>query len=163
MASCDICGGISNLRAIVEGAEINVCPRCSRFGQILRPANSRFQSQSNTFNLPEVELVQNYGKLISTSRTSAGLSLQDVAHKLNLREKDLIHFEEGKIKPTEKDCRKLESLLHIVLMKQEPNEEQREQKGQKEQARPTQTTIARPTNSKVLTLADVVVIKDKRK
>ena len=145
MVSCDICGAPSNLSAVVEGAAINVCMRCSRYGKVVNEprqyANRPIEIQR------EINLISGYGKVISNARITSGLTLDQLALKLNLREKDLLHFEEEKAKPTEKDCQKIGMFLKIQLIK--PTET-------------VQPTAPRRTTSRELTLADVVVIKDKR-
>ncbi|MFH0713319.1 MAG: multiprotein-bridging factor 1 family protein [Candidatus Micrarchaeota archaeon] len=149
MASCDICGRPAGLRAVVEGAEMDVCSACSRYGKLLNMSRDSPSISLNSAPLPqqqEIELVNNYGKLIFNVRNALGLSLEELGRKLNIREKDLLHFEEEKAKPTEKDVAKIGAFLRINLLK---NVEVQEQSGKKAFA-------------KGLTLGDVVVIKDKR-
>ena len=151
MSSCDICGKPADVRAIVEGAEVNVCPRCARFGKVVNKLSNQPTQYTSEYSavtiLPEVELARGYGKLIETARIASGFSRIDLAKKLNMREADLLHFEEEKRKPTEPDARKLEAVLKIKLL----SASQFEPSGEKK------------SGAKPLTLGDVIVIKDKRR
>lgn len=165
MVSCDICGKLASMQAVVEGAAMDVCLTCSRFGKVAsRPTGSgnsgnfgNFgndgQSERQQFQRPvekEVQFVNGFGKLIASARVDVGFSRGDLAKKLNMRDLDLLHFEEEKFKPTEIEAKKLESVLKIKLVVE---------RGQV-QASPVRLN---PMAGKTLTLADVVVIKDKRK
>jgi len=75
--------------------------------------------------------------------------MSELALKINLKERDLLHFEEEKAKPTEKEVSKLGSFLRINLLKASTTQ--------------AEQPSAKKMSSKELTLADVVVIKDKRK
>lgn len=147
MSSCDVCGKLASMRAVIEGAEVNVCPLCSRFGRVIQA--SRQQAQFIASREPEVQLIKGYGKAIETSRTALGFSRHDLAKKLNMREADLLHFEEEKVKPAEAEAKKLEAVLKIRLLR---SSEQAETE-----------VSAKKAPGKALTLGDVVVIKDKRK
>ncbi len=152
MVSCDICGKPANMQAVVEGATMDVCPMCSRFGKVVSHSSAGNNDQRRNFQRPaerEVQLANGFGKLIRDAREDMGFSRTDLAKKLNMRELDLLHFEEQKFKPTESEAKKLESVLKIRLVE--------ESKTASEIVRPKMST------SKVLTLADVIVIKDKRK
>lgn len=146
MPTCDICGSVSSMRAVVEGAEVNVCNRCSRYGKLVSQQYGYGQASQRPA-LPEVELVNGFGKIITIAREKQGFSRSDLAKKLNMREADLLHFEEGKFKPTEHEAKKLESTLKIRILTSSPV--------------PENTPVKRPI-SKLITLGDVVVIKDKR-
>ncbi len=175
MVSCDICGKLASMQAVVEGATMDVCLSCSRFGKsVSRPASGgnsgnsdnrgnfgnfgnggqsgHQQFQRQQVAETEVRLVSGFGKLIASGREEAGFSRVDLAKKLNMRELDLLHFEEEKFKPTEGEAKRLESVLKIKLVGE---------------SKTANDVLLRPkmsmSGSKTLTLADVVVIKDKRK
>lgn len=149
MPSCDICGKLANMRAVVEGAEVNVCPMCSRYGKVLRAPTVQRGGFASSQSAAEVELVNGYGKLIEAGRTTAGFSREQLAKKLNMREADLLHFEEGKLKPTEAEAKKLEAVLKIRILSSD--------------SPVSQQPLANKPISKALTLGDVIIIKDKRK
>ncbi len=157
MSSCDICGRPAALEALVEGARINVCNACSPFGKVTRKPSSSSSGTAVTsasvrsaknIGAPQTEtlLVEGFGKIIQNNREKSGYSRQELAHKLNMREADLRHFEEEKVKPNEAETRKLQTMLKLNLFT-------------------TQQEQYTETSKKpgALTLADVVVIKDKRK
>ncbi|MFH1247394.1 MAG: multiprotein-bridging factor 1 family protein [Candidatus Micrarchaeota archaeon] len=154
MATCDICGKPAGLSAIVEGAQVNVCNNCSRFGKLLSQPHV-YGSSAKSSQRPlekEVQLVNGFGKLICSARESLGFSCVDLAKKLNMREADLLHFEESKFKPTEVEAKKIESILKIKLIVEKDSQ------SEKSTAIPQKKGL-----SSHVTLGDVVVIKDKRK
>ncbi|MBI4406808.1 TIGR00270 family protein [Candidatus Micrarchaeota archaeon] len=144
MSSCDICGRPGSLQALVEGAKVNVCNACSPFGKVTN--RQAIATSAKGISQRETYLVDGFGKIIQNSREKAGYGRQELAQKLNMREADLRHFEEEKVKPSEADARKLQTMLKINLFAT-----LQEQHGE---------THKKPN---ALTLADVVVIKDKRK
>ncbi len=146
MSSCDICGKLASMQAIVEGAEVNVCARCSGYGKIT--SAQREQRFAASTRVQEVQLVSGYGKVIQKAREQFRFSRDELAKKLNMREADLQHFEEEKFKPTEAEARKLSVLLKVNLISL--NEEAAKEPAKK-------------LGSRALTLGDVVIIKDKRR
>ncbi len=149
MASCDICGSLSSMQAIVEGAEMNVCARCSRFGKVVNVVQVQKRATGTSGTLgsrAELEVVRGYGKAIQAGREAHSWTREELAKRLNMREADLLHFEEEKFKPSDREAKKLEAVLKVKLL--EPNQE----------AEPEKKLVMK----RELTLGDVVVIKDKR-
>ncbi len=150
LASCDICGKPAVGRAIVEKAEVNVCNVCARYGRMLSTPRQQAAAAHLPMSQKEVLLVQGYGVVISRARTAVGLTRMELAAKLNLREKDVEHFEAEKTKPTDGDVRKLENFLKIKLLT--------------ESIAVAPAAVQRSRSSfSGITLADIVEIKDKRK
>lgn len=153
MVSCDICGKPAVGRAIVEGAEVAVCPSCAQHGRMLTTPQQR------QVNVPqsqrEVSLVQGFGHVISRARTAQGLSKVELAAKLNIAERDIEHFESEKIKPMEKDVRKLEAFLKVKLVEADA--------AAVGVGSPTQRPTVKKGSLGPITLADIVEIKHAKK
>ncbi len=144
MVSCEICGKPASLTAIVEGAELEVCNNCAKYGKVKEaPRHVTFQEFRQE---KEFEIIQGYGNLIQTKRLELGLSREELAKKLNLKESTLKNYEDGRFKPTQIDVEKLEAILKIKLLT-----EIQQEKTQKKKI------------SGSLTIGDVIIIKDKRK
>ncbi|MGC9113567.1 MAG: helix-turn-helix domain-containing protein [Candidatus Micrarchaeia archaeon] len=158
---CDVCGKPAIGEAIIEGARVLVCANCAKYGKIVSHPKPR-ATPLTPFTAPaktpkEFELVDGYGALIRGARQSLGLSLKELGQKLGIREQELQKMEEEKLKPTEKDCRKLETFLKIKLLLEATPEESPEELAKKLEQIKRQS---KPSNA--VTLADLVEIKVKK-
>jgi len=125
---CDLCGSEENLfKAIVEGAELNTCQKCSKFGKVLRrisPERKVNKPQSTQRieivkkTAPEELLVENYSQLIRSSRERMGLKQEELAKKISEKESLLHNFETGKTRPSLKTAKKLEKFFKIELIEE---------------------------------------------
>ena len=152
LVDCDICGKPAVGRAIVETAEVNVCNFCARYGRALSTPRQQAAAAHLPVSQKEVLLVQGYGNAISRARTAVGLTRMELGAKLNLREKDIEHFEAEKAKPTQSDVKKLESFLRIKLLTDSDSP-----------GFTASVSTVKRSSLGAITLADIVEIKDKRK
>jgi len=165
---CEMCGetirGIPKLIR-VEGAELQVCSRCGKFGtevqQSRRPdirhAPSRVVSGSKApavslttqrkrdmFDYMEGEIVDDYADRVKRARMEKGLSQKDLALQLMVRELLIKKIEKGELIPEEEVRKKLEKFLGIKLVDMVTNDAEK-----KAQTKITQTlgdlTIIRKT------------------
>ena len=114
---CDICGRPAIGEAFVEGARVRVCSQCARHGRMIaQPTPTPSKTLAPKPLAPELELVEDYGKTIRKAREARGLSLEQLGQQLGIRAQEIQHMEEGKLRPPEKDCRKLEAFLKIKLL-----------------------------------------------
>lgn len=158
MASCEMCGSSGQMFiAIIEGAQLSVCEKCSGLGKIIKQAPPAFQKEkrkppSSQARPPQKRTVQvivgDYAKRIRQARERSGLSQKEFAMKLNERESVIAHLENGQSKPSVDSARKLERSLGIKLI-ESVEEEVQESEDSEDQERSGGT----------LTLGDVIKIR----
>ncbi len=121
---CEICGKReAYFKVEIEGAEISTCKVCSRGAKILGTLKEEtFQEKLEA--KPEVgeeeEIVENYGEIIKKARMKKGLSLEELAKKINERESYLRHVEREEMLPNDALIKKLEKELNIKLKESVP-------------------------------------------
>jgi putative transcription factor len=152
----------------VEGAELQVCIRCGKFGtevqqvrrtDVQRPAARPAQGtrapaatimpaqrKRDMFDYMEGEIVEDYADRVKKARMEKGLSQKDLALQLMVRELLIKKIEKGELIPEEEVRKKLEKVLSIKLVDIISADAER-----KTQAKITQT------------LGDLTVIRKSRK
>ncbi|MFZ0183054.1 MAG: multiprotein bridging factor aMBF1 [Methanoregula sp.] len=152
----------------VEGAELQVCSRCGKFGtevqqprrtDVQRPATGRAapgarapavtapaQRKRDMFDYMEGEIVEDYADRVRRSRMEKGLSQKDLALQLMVRELLIKKIEKGELIPEEEVRKKLEKVLGIKLVDMVADDAEK-----KTQAKITQT------------LGDLTIIRKARK
>jgi len=152
---CDICGKDgTNVKAIIEGSEMNVCNSCSKFGKVIksydRPFKKRFdkkfkknENQKTPNEVSEDFIVENYAKIIKQKRESLNLTLEELSNKLNEKESLIQKIESGHLRPNFVVAKKLQNFLKIRLI--ESFKEKKIEPKTKE--------------SQVLTIGDLIKIK----
>jgi len=151
----------------IEGAKLNVCPRCRRLGKLISSNQNNFRSsslyqqnsgykQSSSSKSPslkeEFELVENYGHKIKNARDSAGLTLNDLAKKIFEKESFLDRIEKQKTRPPQNVITKIEKELGIVLLEQVSSQTPNEQ-----------IQFSKKQFSSAITLGDILEIEKKKK
>ena len=138
---CEMCGetirGAAKL-VRVEGAELQVCTKCEKFGtevqQVRRtdlvrpgaaaprpgrtattvvPADRR---KRDLFDYMEGEIVEDYAARIRKARMDKGLSSKDLAMQIKEREHLIKKIENSELIPEEDVRKKLEKILEIRLI-----------------------------------------------
>ncbi|HWG90398.1 MAG TPA: multiprotein bridging factor aMBF1 [Candidatus Thermoplasmatota archaeon] len=131
---CEMCGKDfpSLRRAIVEGALINVCGGCVRFGveqvghqaevtgkskvvEAIQSRQTRMKAR-DIYNEMEEALVEDYVTLIRQARTRRGLTPEQLSEKLSEKRSTIAHVESGQLHPSDLLVKKLEKELGIKLM-----------------------------------------------
>jgi putative transcription factor len=121
MGICEICGRVTELYdAIVEGAMVKVCSRCSKHGNVVsvqRPSIKKVEVESitKTFDYIEV-IVDNYQELIKKGREKKGLNQEELAKAVAEKESIISQVEAGNMKPNFKLAKKLNVFLDIELL-----------------------------------------------
>lgn len=121
---CDICGkNHATAIAIVEGAEVGVCPKCARFGKVLHSLASIGDGSTGITGIvttrPPIEtedIIEGYGEIIRKRRESMGLPLAVIAEKISEKESYLKHIEHGTTMPSIAIAKKLEKELGVKLI-----------------------------------------------
>ena len=137
---CEMCGetirGTAKL-VRVEGAELQVCGRCEKYGtavqqpkrtDIHRPVAGPGQAarqapppptvrrKRDLFDYMEGEIVDDYSERIRHARMEKGLSQKDLAMQMKERELLIKKIEKGELIPEDSVRRKLEKALGIRLI-----------------------------------------------
>ncbi len=121
---CEICGKRKAKGEVsIEGAIIQACNICIKSSQVERAKPQkpfRFSKKDRIRPIKfeeEKEVVEGYGKLIREARRKKGLSIEELAKKINEKASYLNHVEKEEMLPDEKLVRKLERFLGIKLEK----------------------------------------------
>jgi putative transcription factor len=122
----------------VEGAELQVCTKCEKFGtevqqvrrtDIARPSTAAprpgrtpttvvpaERRKRDLFDYMEGEIVEDYAARIRKARMDKGLSSKDLAMQIKEREHLLKKIENSELIPEEDVRKKLEKILEIRLI-----------------------------------------------
>ena len=138
---CEMCGetirGAAKL-VRVEGAELQVCIKCEKFGtevqqvrctDIARPTTAAprpgrtatavvpaDRRKRDLFDYMEGEIVEDYAARIRKARMEKGVSTKDLAMQIKEREHLIKKIENGELIPEEAVRKKLEKVLEIRLI-----------------------------------------------
>jgi putative transcription factor len=118
---CELCGKETALfLAVVEGTQLQLCAECGRFGKILHPLKQASPAQKSApikrEPTPIERIVDDYAQRIRAAREKRGLTQEDFA-KLILVKESLVHkMETGHFEPPIDLARRLEKLLRITLV-----------------------------------------------
>jgi len=132
---CELCGkDITFCRKVtIEGVQLEVCSECAKFGveakkeepkeQGPRPIDTqRLEFRERRGKPKDVyesggkeELTDDYGVRIRNARSTRGMTLKDLAMKINERATVLSKVEAGQMTPDDKVVKKLEKELGIKL------------------------------------------------
>ena len=137
---CEMCGetihGTPKLIR-VEGAELQVCAKCGKFGtevqqprrtDLVRPAPRPgpagrgpvpavpAQRKRDMFDYMEGEIVEDYANRVRNARIEKGISQKDLALQMMVRELLIKKIEKGELIPEEEVRKKLEKVLGIKLV-----------------------------------------------
>ena len=135
---CEMCSSRqASYKADVEGAKLNVCEVCARYGKILgrvsAPAPVKKKAAQATAQPKLTETVQvirqDYARVIKSARERLGLTQENFAKRLTEKESLLHKVESGHMKPDLALARKLERALKISLVEQVELESMSEKKG----------------------------------
>lgn len=133
MSSCEMCGreGPTH-RAIVEGSMMNVCARCSKFGNVIevRPQKVELKAPVKVYSQPRrlpvkkeeaepiILVVADYASRVRLAREKALLTQEELAKVVAEKESIIQKVENSQFEPPLKLARKLEVFLKISLLKE---------------------------------------------
>lgn len=107
-------------KAEIEGTVLEVCESCLSFGEkIIEPEVLRRVRRIKTKPLVEEEtvFVDNYGKLILSTRKRMNLTREEFAKKINEKESVIKRVEAEQMMPNDALTKKIERFLGIKLTK----------------------------------------------
>ena len=138
---CEMCGATvagSLKTVLIEGAELQVCPNCARYGKEIQgktqprlhpmsgeiagrgslhtsPVSTQRQTR-DLFDRMGGEIVDDYAERVRTARMKRGLSQRDLAMELKIKELLVKKIEKGELIPEDETRKKLEEALEISLL-----------------------------------------------
>nr|MBA4404734.1 TIGR00270 family protein [Nanoarchaeum sp.] len=118
MGVCEICGKVSEVfDAIVEGAMVKVCGRCSKHGNVVSVQKKAISTkiEKDPFEYVDV-IVDNYAELIKEGREKKELNHEELAKAIAEKESTIAQVEAGNMKPNFKLAKKLAVFLNIELI-----------------------------------------------
>ncbi len=136
---CELCGKPINgkpVRVKIDGAPMDVCKDCSKFGKIQKvPKPSQYMQKKGKTKKrtnkpsrnyrkddePTEELVENYGTIIRNARESNNLSREQLGEKIFEKVSVISKIETEKMDPDLKLARKLEKALNIKIIEKNEN------------------------------------------
>ncbi|MEE8400602.1 MAG: multiprotein bridging factor aMBF1 [Candidatus Hydrothermarchaeaceae archaeon] len=125
--NCEVCGNPVErpVEADIEGVNMKVCSRCSRFGSITRGAPPKaqgvkprrpFKGTAPAAKEKVLECVDDYNTIIRTTREKKGMTREDLGRVLNEKASVIARLESGTMVPDIKLARKIESALRIKIL-----------------------------------------------
>jgi len=129
---CEICGREISWGYLVEieGARLVACAECAERGVIIRRISDRPRDKKaprrreEGTGEKEFVLVQDYGRRIRSARQGSGMTLEELAKKLHVREGYLRKIEDEELVPTDDLARRLEKILGVQLFEEVEEEEE---------------------------------------
>lgn len=166
MMICELCGRDATFlrKVTIEGVQLEVCSECAKFGveakkeepkeegpkpivtQRLEFRERRSKPKDVYETGSKEELADDYGARIRNARSKRGMTLKDLAMKINERATVLSKVESGQMTPDDKVVKKLENELGIKL---------------KEKV--TEVLTGKESKSASLSLADLITMQKAKK
>ncbi|MFH0979086.1 MAG: multiprotein bridging factor aMBF1 [Candidatus Woesearchaeota archaeon] len=121
---CELCGKEEALlRTSVEGIELMVCEKCSKYGKLLpnKPASLVVPSKKPERQREEPAqeiVVGNYAVLVKQAREALGLKQEEFANKISEKTSLIHNIESGRYQPPIELARKIERFLKIKLVEE---------------------------------------------
>src|SRR3989338_10920692 len=125
--NCEMCGSEGKLfKTLVEGSELSVCEKCSKFGKVISEIKTepekKQRKEYRVTTFPDKELIQiivpDYSEIIKKKREELGLKQEEFAKKINEKESMIHKIETGQFEPGIMLARKIEKFLRISLVEQ---------------------------------------------
>jgi len=113
MASCELCGKPATTKARIEGTILHVCSNCASFGTEIKAVAPKRQFVRP--EAPEMYMASDFGQQLRRAREKLGLTEEEAAKKLNIKESTLRHFEHATVQPDDATVKKLEKFYRIKL------------------------------------------------
>ena len=124
---CEVCGNpvygpVNTVQ--IDGSTLQVCLSCARLGNPVRPKKEASHqptlkppaAKKPTRMFEELELKEDYYKVIKQAREKLGLSQEALGRKINEKPSVIKLLESGKLKPDNMLARKLEHALKVQLL-----------------------------------------------
>lgn len=120
-----MCGRTADLlTADIEGVELKVCQNCAKYGKVKAGPRHYFKPAGRSFNKPlvlpketaEFKVVDNFNTILRSAREKSNLNQEDFAKFLNEREHLIAKWEQGSLKPSLEEAKKIGRILGLSLI-----------------------------------------------
>jgi putative transcription factor len=120
MSACDMCGmDVELVDAIVEGTMLQVCRRCSSYGDVITVERVQPDTKKPRKIVVEEEtshVVDDCSQRVKSAREKKKLKQQELAQQIGERESVIHKIESGHLQPSHDLARKLERYLGVNLL-----------------------------------------------
>ena len=130
MTECEICGSNAIKKAEIDGAIINVCSECVKYGKTVAGHVKIRTKPTKDINSSRY-IDPKYSELIKDAREKREMKIDELAKKINEKESVISSLERGHLSPSFNLAKKLENFLEIKLIL-EYNEEFHSSKGKRD-------------------------------
>ena len=139
---CEMCGkSVPFTKSVmIDGAKLEVCPECARFGddykaslspqssgqstggsrtvieQRLEKREKRMGTKDVYAQAKTVEVVENYGKVVRDAREAKGMDLDEFSKFISEKKGTIAKIEANRLIPDDKLVKKIEKALDIKLL-----------------------------------------------
>jgi putative transcription factor len=126
---CEICGKKlveEPLKTKVDGSIMLTCKECSKFGKVQReppkpkrpgaPRGGKATKRIQRPIEPVEEVIENYNEIVRQAREKKGWSREELGEKIYEKASVVNRIESGKMVPDLKLARKIEKIMHVVLI-----------------------------------------------
>lgn len=131
--NCDMCGKDTQLFIVsIEGAKMQACKDCGKYGKFIGQVKTKEEKVQEDARIKEIlerkskpltkdfetheTIAANYSQIIRKKREALGMSQEDFAKKLNIKESEIHHLENNQFRPPIDLARKIEKSLGIKLI-----------------------------------------------
>ncbi len=115
MAECEICGSEANGKANIDGAVVNVCDKCSKFGKKV-VESAKIKKRVNSKEEDKRYIDPDYPLIIKKARENKDMKIEQLARKINEKESVISRLERGHLSPSFGLAKKLELFFGIKLI-----------------------------------------------
>ncbi|EFD92365.1 MAG: Helix-turn-helix domain protein [Candidatus Parvarchaeum acidophilus ARMAN-5_'5-way FS'] len=114
--NCEICGAFEDTltNVEIEGASMNVCTKCSKYGKYSGKAETISINTKST-SLYDNELKENFADIIKEELSKSGLSVEEISSNIKCSPNDIRKIIKGKMLPDLDTSRKLERFFRVSL------------------------------------------------
>ena len=147
---CEMCGREeANARVAVEGTTLSLCTGCARYGKVVGKIALAAERKKQEKQAPAEEenefVMANSGQLLKQKREKLGMTQDEFARKIAVKESILHKMETGAYTPAMEDARRIEKILGLRLI---------------EKVEAVESIVPEPKKDQ-LTLGDMIKIKKK--
>ena len=127
MEECEICGKYTKtIKCNINSGVVNLCQNCAKMGEEIKQPKKIIQNnldeENELFDLDtEEELADDWNKIIQKKRDALGLTIKQLAEKLNIRESVMKKIESRNFTLDDLTKSKIEKFFKIKLTKKKAN------------------------------------------
>ncbi|MCW1296416.1 MAG: multiprotein bridging factor aMBF1 [Candidatus Parvarchaeota archaeon] len=120
MVICELCGKEveKTLDVSIEGSVLRLCESCSKFGKVIKENKIVPKKVEKEEEEKEITIVENYAEIFRELREKLGLTQEEFARKLNVKESEIKKIESSKLEPDINLALKIEKMFGVKLIEE---------------------------------------------